>query len=883
MRHRLEGTLRRWLVRWVLAVEARAGLILASIGAASLVFGGYAALNLRLNADTVDVVRPDVRSARLLAEFSRVFPILDHTTLVVVDGETPEATRDAALAIRDRLRSQPERYQHVFAPGLGEFFERNGLLYLSVEELWQFADQLTELQPLIAELERDPSLTQLADLVEEARDQGLLSEEEAGVPWVSLFQALTRATEAVHAETQAREVPWETLLLQELDRPMGTRALVLVEPVVDFSSLGATREAIDAIRSEAVAASAGRAQVRITGNAAINLEELVNFFFDIVVGGAFCFVLVTLILRRAFKSWQMMAAALVTLLAGLVWTAAAAAAMVGHVGLVSMAFGILFIGLGVDFAIHLGMAYASARRLGQSHHDSLTHSVEEVGPSLVLCTFTTAIGFYVFVPTPFIGLAELGLIAGTGMVIILFLTLTLLPALLSRGLRVPIGREAEPLALPLTWSRGLATRHGWIRAAAAVVALASLALLPQARFDSMVFGMRDPSTESVQAFEDLMKLQNQLSPLFADVLAPDLASAEELGRRLESLDTVESSITLASFVPDEQEEKIAILEDLAFLLDPGTGDGDEPAAHSAEEQADAVARVAGMLADEAERPGDPEVRAEMRRLSEALDAFLAEARTRGQLAESLDRLQRATLEPLPRHLERLRMALGPSEITLSGLPQELVDRQVAVDGRVRVTAYPAEDLYQTGALERFVSEVQTIAPDATGMAPNVVGFARATIDSFQQALLSALALISVLLWLLWQRVKEPVLVLTPLLLGAVLTVASMVIFDIAFNFCNVLVIPLLLGAGVDSGIHLVQRGALKEHDAELLSSTTARAVLYSALTTILSFGALGLSDHGAMSSLGTTLTLGMLCMLFANLVVLPALIDRWPPHQMDAS
>jgi predicted RND superfamily exporter protein len=205
---------------------------------------------------------------------------------------------------------------------------------------------------------------------------------------------------------------------------------------------------------------------------------------------------------------------------------------------------------------------------------------------------------------------------------------------------------------------------------------------------------------------------------------------------------------------------------------------------------------------------------------------------------------------------------------------------IAPDGRARVIAYPSENLQvEDEALIRFVDEVHSVAPDATGLAVNMVEFGRVTVRSLQQALISAIVAISLLLWLLWRRAAEMLLVLTPLLLGAVLTAASMVVLGISFNFANVIVIPLLLGIGVDSGIHLVHRANV-ERDAEggLLATTTARAVFYSAATTIASFGALAFSSHRGMASLGVTLVVGMVFILVTNLMVLPALIE-WR-HQL---
>jgi predicted RND superfamily exporter protein len=167
-----------------------------------------------------------------------------------------------------------------------------------------------------------------------------------------------------------------------------------------------------------------------------------------------------------------------------------------------------------------------------------------------------------------------------------------------------------------------------------------------------------------------------------------------------------------------------------------------------------------------------------------------------------------------------------------------------------------------------------VAPNATGLTVNLVEFARVTVQSLRQALLSAVLAIALLLWLLWRRLAEMLLVLTPLLLGAVLTAASMVLLDISFNFANVIVIPLLLGIGVDSGIHLVHRARVEPAaDGSLLATTTARAVFYSAITTIASFGALAFSSHRGISSLGVTLVIGMVFVLLSTLVVLPALIE----------
>jgi len=197
---------------------------------------------------------------------------------------------------------------------------------------------------------------------------------------------------------------------------------------------------------------------------------------------------------------------------------------------------------------------------------------------------------------------------------------------------------------------------------------------------------------------------------------------------------------------------------------------------------------------------------------------------------------------------------------------------LAADGHARVQVFAEEDLRDAGALGRFADAVQAIAPDATGMAIDVVGFARVIARSLVEALAAAALAIALLVYLLWRRLEDVLLVLAPLVLAGLGIAAAMVLLGLSFNFANAIVMPLLLGVGVDSGIHLVHRARAGGGDA-LLASTTARAVFYSFATTVLSFGNLAFSSHRGIASLGLLLAIGLTLTTFCNLVVLPALIE----------
>jgi hopanoid biosynthesis associated RND transporter like protein HpnN len=531
------------------------------------------------------------------------------------------------------------------------------------------------------------------------------------------------------------------------------------------------------------------------------------------------------------------------------------------------------------------MSYEDLLRTGKSNLEAMEGAVRKVGSSLVLCTVTTAIGFFVFIPTDYRGVAELGLIAGAGMFIILFITLTLIPALLYTWL-APSERERSSSGLGFRdrWWTHL-DRHGsWVRRLAAVAGIGALILLPQARFDENVINMRDAGTESVQAFNDLLSQAGMASPWFLNVLTPDLESAQQLADRLEGLGSVAHTLTLADYVPSEQDEKLEILADIGYFFPSPSTSTDESDPKSIEEQISALRELHAYLGHTEAVDGDSPLLDSMRVLRNELANFLQKIEENGNTETALANLEAILLSGFADQMARLRNALEPGEISLTDLPARLVERMIAKDGSARIQVYPRESLVDEMAFSRFVAEVQEIAPEAAGVAINLVGFANATKSSFQQALMYALIAISLLLWLLWRRISDVLLVLTPLILSSLLTCATMVLLDLPFNFANVIVIPLLIGVGANSGIHLVHRSkSIASSDEELLATTTARAVFYSAVTTAVSFGTLALSSHRGMASLGIVLSIGMVLTIVCTLIVLPALLEWQRDHNKARS
>ena len=645
----------------------------------------------------------------------------------------------------------------------------------------------------------------------------------------------------------------------------------MVEPVLDFTGLQPAAPAIEEISRLAADLGYGRAggldqavRVRITGNAAMLQDELESVKQGLGLVGLISLILVTVLLAVGLRSLRLVFATVVTLLVGLSWTGFFAAVAVGELNLISVTFAVLFIGLSVDFGIHYALRAQEELAASLPTRESLIAAGGQVGGALALTALAAAIGFLSFLPTAYRGLSELGLIAGAGMFIALFANLTVLPAMLAL---LPPRRHATPPRLRAAdrLQAAVEARPGAIAGTAAALALAALATLPVARFDDDPLNLRDPESPSVATLIDILD-DDRVEPYRISILAEDLAAADAVADRLRDLDGVRAATSLRDLVPGDQDEKLAVIEDTALFLTPVFLSAPvEPPDGAA--RADAVRRMiralAGLSAGAAGEAG--------RRLATALERI-------GSGDAALAGLEEALLATLPGRIEALGEALEAGPVALGDLPAALHDRGVAPDGKSLVTVYPRDDLRQRVERVAFVDAVSAVAPEATGVPVIVTAAGRAVIEAFLQAAGITLLLITLLLLAVLRSLRDSLLVLAPLFLAALLTVAATVVLSLPFNFANVIVLPLLFGLGVASGIHMVFRHR-REARGRILHTSTPRAVLFSALTTIGSFGALALSAHRGTASMGELLTLAIGLSLATSLLVLPALLvlgDRKP-------
>ncbi|TFH22594.1 MAG: hopanoid biosynthesis-associated RND transporter HpnN [Myxococcales bacterium] len=834
----------------------------------------YTVGHLGINGDANSLFSEDLPYRVLENRYAEQFPAVTENIVVVIDSDSPEMARDGAAALASRMRDAADLFDHVYLPQ-GAFFEDHALLYMDAEELEDFADRMARVQPYLAALALDGTLRGLSKLLARgvtALPDGSVDNRELG-PMLERFSGATRALlvgERFH-------VSWaEVVAGRKLD-VNDRRRYIFARPLLDLGEFVAAARPLEAVRTYArelgLDAEHG-ATVRITGDVALSYEEMQLVKGEAASAGVISFVLVGIVLLVALRSLWLLMATLITLIVGLLWTAGFAAFAIGHLNVISVAFAVLFIGLSVDFSIHLCMRYQELLGRGLLHSRALRETGRDVGASIALCAVTTAIGFYAFVPTDFSGVAQLGLIAGTGMFISLLASLTLLPALMSLGRRFIVPARLPDRSVRFGSLLAFPVRHPLgVVMGALVLAAGALLLLPGVYFDADPLRVRDPGAESVQTYEELLTAGGT-SPLNISVIAPDLASAQTLALRLSQLDEIDEAITLRDFVPTDQVEKLAIIEDVALFLAPATRLDEREPAPTRGDEVSALTELRDELDALVRDGGDAELLARARQAGADIEALLSALSDDGRANELVSELEASMLDSLPGQLAMLERLVKVGPVTLDSLPDGLKRRMISADGSARVQISPSEDLSDNQALARFVAATRQVTPDAIGSAVNVYEAIREAVRALRQALGAAVGIIALLLFLIWRTLGDTALVMTPLGLAALLTAAAGVLVNIPLNFADIIVLPLLLGIGVDSGIHLVERSRRSGGGAtHLLESSTAHAVLFSSLTTIASFGSLALAGHRGMATMGQLLTIGVGLAVVANLVLLPGLIE----------
>ncbi len=834
-----------YLARWVAWVAGRARPILVVLALFTVVCGWYAVDRYQMNSNLRDLIRQDASWREDFDRFEASFPDQARTALVVVSGSAFKQVEDTAGRLEAEIRQRPDQFRAVYAGDSHPFFRDHALLYLDADDLDDMADRLVEAQPWLTAVAEDPSLGSILDLVADGIEADPPSDFDT---IVGHLQASAKA--AVGGGDPS--VYWTNEFF-ETDETY--YRLIFLKTNLDLGETEANAALMRELRALVAALEVPpEVRVGITGDVPLTHEEVEAAVGGVQIAGWLAVALLLLVLFVGVRSPRIILATFSMLVVGIVWTAAFAMLAVGEYNTLSVVFLVMFFGLGVDFSVHFSLRYQEAISIAVVDvPDALSQAARSVGGAIFICTLTTALGFLGFWPTDYRALADLGLISAGGMVIAGVLTFTLLPAFYA--VCGPIAPHSMGVPISQRLINHLISHRTRVLTVMSLLLTVAIVLAAQARFDYSVLALKDPDSESMRT---LRQLQNdgRATDYALLVLSDDSLDTAAL----EALPVVDSVISLADHVPDDQDDKLWVLADLREILWSAVEPLRRLPAPGVEALREAVARVRQSIAD-----FDADGR------FAALDASLAalsEARP-----ETLLAWQEGVVGNLVEELAWLRRALAVTPVGEADLPAAVRARLTDASGLQLTLVLPEEDVAPVAALSRFIETVRELVPTATGRAVIEWGVGHIVRDSFIEAMTFALCTIALVLFVMFQSFRYAALILVPLGMAVVFALALGELFDMPLNMANILVLPLIFGLGVDNGVHVIDRYRGEGDVTRLMHSSTPRAVLLSTLTTVGTFVALALSPHQGTASIGLLLAVAVSLLLLFTVFLLPVLLS----------
>jgi len=834
----------------------------------------YTLKNLEINTNTAEMLSPDLPFQQNLAHLNQAFSQDADTIIFVVDAATPEETSQAASKLADQLGKAKDRFDSVYIPTDNAFFKQQALLYLDQNDLDKLAKKLIDAQPFIGHLAQNYHLEGLFGIIGQA-----LNRHDNSLP-MNLNPILVAIDDTLKNQLngQAHYLSWQNILAENKPntddykdagaQTKFNRTIVIAKPKMHFDEMLPADVALSAARkiSRAIMAENPSLSIRITGETALEHEELESVSKGAAFAGLLSLILVCAIQWIALRSLKLLFATSLVLVMGLIFTAGFAALSVGHLNVISIAFACLYIGLGVDYAIHICLHYREGRAEGLPNSEAILVSIRDVGSSLFLCALSTAIGFFAFIPTDYAGVSELGIISGGGIFIGLIISLTVLPALFCI---LPVN-QVKPIRSLLSSAFIIAFPFRFatsIKVVSILLGVGACFVLTHLTFDNNPINLRDPNSESVSTIKELLKSKTE-SPFALTALANNLEAAGKITSQLEQLSSVHEVITLASFVAEDQDEKLDTIEDLNLMLG-GQLENFDDTLDSTNQQA-ALIKFNEVLkkAIIEKSPNVPQQTLEQ--LQQRIEAFMKKADATQTPTAAYIQLEKNILGLLPFTIERLKTSLTAVPYGLKDLPKYISSHWVSAAGLYRVLITPEKDQNNPENLKAFVTQVQTIDDTISGLPIINQAGGDAVVKAFIQAFSGAFIAIVMLLLLMYRSIRKTLLVIMPLLLAALLTGATNVLLDNPFNFANIIALPLLLGMGIDSSILIMHRHHSTGKDENLLQSSTSRGIIFGSLTTLCSFSSLAFTAHQGMASMGLLLAIGLSFTVMCSLIVLPA-------------
>lgn len=868
-----------WLTR--LSLRYPAATIALGIGLA-VVSIWITSTRLGYRTSRVDLVNPDNDYNRLWVDYANEFGDEDDA-VVVVEG----ANRDKVVPVLQEistLLARDDQLFHAVLHGVNlEKIRAKGLHYLSSEELLGIERFLEDVGPIIegnwSRLNLGHMAGGMCQRIEMAGNQ------PRSPPIAATQQELERLSDSLLSVLNGRrqyqspwpEMPQSFATLSELSAEYlltneGRLGFVLLRLAPGNDGFARGSEAVDALR--ALIAQIGtrhpEARIGLTGLPIMENDEMRSSQSSMFWASVLSFVAVALLFVAGFGGIRHALLANLVLLLGMAWAFGYVTLTVGHLNILSVSFTATLIGIGIDYGVHYVARYLEVRSNNRDPKQSLLETSYGVGPAIMTGALTTAVSFFAAGLTSFTGVAELGLIAGGGILICCAAELIVLPAcicLLDRsgwGFRMP-----EPLAVH-EWVAPLMKNPRLLLFSTSLFTVLVATGIADLWYDHNLLNLQPVGLESVELEQKLLAESNQ-SVWYAVSIAD---SREELLARKAKfleLESVERTEEIVSLLPADHEVKQPIIERLQKRLSmlperPPLIPVDRP-----EELGRVLARAQDLviLNQQARAARNLEQIRDILRRMPLSDCYALLSHFQQQMAGDL--LSR---------LYALKTMANPEPPQLTDLPDSLVHRFVGQHDRHLLKIYGRGNIWDMDALAKFVKDARSVDPRVTGNPLQAYEASREMKSSYEQAALYAMLIIIGLLWFDFRNVRYALLASLPLGVGVLQMFGLMGILNIPLNPANMIALPLILGISVDEGVHVVH-DYLEQRGRYRISQSTAVAVLVDSLTTIVGYGALMIASHRGLQSLGRVLTIGVSCCMFTSLIMLPALLTWMSWNRKD--